>query len=167
MGTRKDKQKALCKELYFKGDMTQKELAEKIGVTPKTVGLWIKNGHWREERNARHNSRKERVNRIKDIISSLTDDHLEILAKIKHAKSSDDKEALELLRKQSAALSQEIAIQTKALERIDKEHKISLSTYLEVMENIFNAMREHDRELYVTSLDFQQEHLQNVAEKLG
>lgn len=72
-----------------------------------------------------------------------------------------------LLRQQSATISQEVAIQTKALERMDSDNKISLSTYLEVMNDIFKNLEHFDKDVYLKTLDFQESHLSTISIKLG
>lgn len=163
-GMAKTKQKFVAKNLFVELHKTQKEIAASLGITEKTIGKWVQEGNWKAQRNAKLNGTQQRVERIKEVISTLTDDHLGVLAKIKEGGNKKD---LDELRRQSSALSQGIAIQTKALERIDKDHKISLSTYLEVMEDIFNHLRDHDRGAYFQTLDFQSQHLQSIAQKLG
>ena len=63
-------------------------------------------------------------------------------------------------------MSQEVAIQTKALERLE-DGKLSLSTYLTVMNDIFQALEQTDKDLYHKTLDFQETHLQTISLKLG
>lgn len=166
----KAKEKITAHDLFVNQFKNQKETAEILSITEKTVGKWVKEGNWKEERNARHNGTKQRSERIKQVISTLTDDHLAILKNIQQYEGKEDeksKKVVESLRKQSASMSQEIAIQTKALERIDKDYKISLSVYLEVMDEIFEHLREHDKETYLKTLDFQNQHIQHVAQKIG
>lgn len=166
----KTKEKITAHNLFVQQSKSQKEIAIILKVTEKTVGRWVKEENWKAERNARFNGTKQRTERIKEVISSLTDDHLNVLKQIKEIESKTDKaskETVAKLRKQSSALSQDIAMQTKALERIDKEYKISLSTYLEVMDDIFEHLREYDKELYLRTLDFQNQHIQHIAQKIG
>ena len=50
---------------------------------------------------------------------------------------------------------------------MEKDFKISLSTYLEVMEDIFQSLQNWDKDLYIKTLDFQKSHLSTIAQKLG
>lgn len=45
--TKLDK-KGIAKALYLNGEYTQEEIAEKVGVTRKTVNTWIKADNWEE-----------------------------------------------------------------------------------------------------------------------
>lgn len=46
MGKSKDKEKDFAKLLYLDGKLTQKEIADRVGVTEKTLGGWIVAGKW-------------------------------------------------------------------------------------------------------------------------
>lgn len=166
----KAKEKITAHNLFVNRFKSQKEIAGILKTTEKTIGKWVKDGNWKQERNARSNGTKQRSERIKEVISTLTDDHLSVLKSIQTYEGKEDpksKKLVESYRKQSSALSQEIAIHTKALERIDKDYKISLSVYLEVMDDLFEHLREHDKETYLKTLDFQNQHIQHVAQKIG
>src|SRR5699024_2276188 len=91
MGRTKDKARKLAREYYMQGDL-QKNIAKKVGVTQKTIGSWVKKYDWQKLRDAKHNSGRERAERIKEVIASLTDDHIELLGKIKTAKDDKDTE---------------------------------------------------------------------------
>ena len=38
--------KDLARLLYTQNDLTQEEIAERVGVSRKTIGLWVKEGKW-------------------------------------------------------------------------------------------------------------------------
>ncbi|BFM42684.1 hypothetical protein CFS9_13250 [Flavobacterium sp. CFS9] len=46
MGTRKQVEKDLAKVLFVNDNVSQKEIAERLKVTEKTVGKWVKEGDW-------------------------------------------------------------------------------------------------------------------------
>ncbi len=48
----KTTQNQLAKDLYFGTHKTQKEIADEVGITTKTLYLWIKKGAWDELRTA-------------------------------------------------------------------------------------------------------------------
>lgn len=163
----KDKEKAAAKVFYLKQGLSNKEIAIKVGVSENTIGKWVSTGKWEQERAARLNSSRERSEAIKEVITSLTKRRIEVFKEIEEAKQSGDNLLEAGLKKESAALSQEVAIHTKALEKMEKEYKISLSVYLEVMEAIFKDMSLYDQKLYMSSLDFQESHILNITQKLG
>ena len=163
----KEKEKRIAFDYYTNQGFTAKAISDIINVSEKTVGNWVEKGNWKSIRDANLNSNKSRADNIKELISELTDQQLGIQQEIKDAKKVDDKNLVTELRKQSAAISQEVAIQTKALERIDSETKIFLSTYLEVMNDIFKNLENYDKEIYMKTLDFQENHLNTISIKLG
>jgi|SRR5690606_9401223 len=155
-------------EFYFcEKLLNRKEVAEKIGVAEKTVGAWVKKFDWEKKRQQTFNQTKNRVERVKELISKLTEMNLRVVDDIKKAEDQGDTEKAADLRKESNKLSQEVAMQSKLLEQIDKENRINLNTYLEVMEDIFKAMLADYPEVYNKTLDFQENHLNNISIKLG
>lgn len=48
--------------LYMNGDL-QKDIAERVGVSAKTIGVWIEKEGWKEKRSGRNISRTELVNK--------------------------------------------------------------------------------------------------------
>lgn len=162
----KDKEKRIAYDYYTKQGLTAKAIADIINVTEKTISQWVAKGNWKSLRDAHINSEENQMSNIKALISELTEQHIDILGQIKEAQHKGDKPQVELLRKQSSYLSQEVAIQTKALERVSG-NKLTLSVYLKVMNDIFQSLEQHDKVLYAKTLDFQETHLQNISLKLG
>lgn len=161
------KEQRIAFDYYTKDFKTAKDIADILNVAEKTVGDWVKLGNWKAVRDANLNSTHNQTIKIKELISELTEQQLDISEEIKQAKAVGDKNLVVELRKQSSALSQEVAIQTKALERIDSDNKIGLGTYLEVMNDIFKNLEHHDKDVYLKTLDFQESHLSTISIKLG
>lgn len=152
---------------YCEKFMNQKDVAAKVGVTEKTVGNWVKKYDWKNKRQQQFNATKHRTERVKELISRLTDRNLQILDQIKEAEDLGETEKAITLRNESNKLSQEVAMQSKLLQQIDKDARITLNVYLEVMEDVFKAMQGDYPDLFQRSLDFQEEHLNNISQKLG
>ena len=163
----KDKEKRIAFDYYTNQGLTAKAIADIVNVSEKTIGDWVEKGNWKAVRDANLNGAQTRSANIKELISELTDQQLEINIEIKGAKAMGDKDRVIALRQQSATISQEVAIQTKALERMDTDNKISLSTYLEVMNDIFKNLEHFDKDVYLKTLDFQESHLSTISIKLG
>lgn len=163
----KKKERAVAKKLFIDQLMTQKDIAENLNVTEKTVSNWVNRYQWRKLRDAKLNNSKSRTENIKKVIEELTNMTLQNIEKIKIAEQKGETKELLNLKKETTRISQEVAMYQKALERLEKEFKISLSTYLEVMDDVFKALMNHDQKLYLKTLDFQKEHLQDVAQRLG
>jgi transposase len=162
----KEKEKRIAFDYYTNNGMTAKAISDIVGVSEKTIGNWVDKGNWKAVRDANVNSSKNQALNIKELISEMTEEQLRINEEIKQAKATGDKNLIAELRKQSASISQEVAIQTKALERME-DGKLSLSTYLSVMNDLFQSMEQYDKDLYHKTLDFQEAHLQTISLKLG
>lgn len=163
----KEKEKRIAFDYYTNQGFTAKAISEIVVVSEKTIGDWVEKGNWKSVRDANMNSSQNRATKIKELISELTDQQLEINLEVKSAKAEGDKERVIALRQQSASISQEVAIQTKALERMDNDSKISLGVYLEVMTDIFKNLEHYDKPIYLKTLDFQDSHLATISIKLG
>ncbi len=163
----KNQEQVVAKKLFVELYKTQNEIADDLGVTPKTIGEWVKKFKWKEERDARINNTTNRAENIKKVIGGLTERTLDVMAQIEVARENGDKAQELLLSKETTRIAQEVGMYQKALEKLDKNFKISLSVYLEVMEDIFQALQNDDKELYIKTLNFQKSHLQNIAQKIG
>jgi hypothetical protein len=60
-----------AKLLYLKTTMTQKEIAEKIGVTEKTLGSWVRKGDWEVLRASYTVTKEQELRRIYQQINNL------------------------------------------------------------------------------------------------
>lgn len=163
----KEKEKRIAFDYYTNQGFTAKAISEIVNVSEKTIGDWVEKGNWKSVRDANMNSSQNRASKIKELISELTEQQLEINIEVKLAKAEGDKERVIALRQQSASISQEVAIQTKALERMDSDNKISLGVYLEVMTDVFKNLEHYDKNIYLKTLDFQESHLSTISIKLG
>jgi len=163
----KEKEKRTARILYVEQGKTAKEVSDLIGVSEKTLSEWVQKGAWKEERSARQASPVKRATNIKMIITSLSEDRLELDRQIKQLGATGDPEKLLPLREEISRIDDAVSKWNKTLENIEKETAISLSTYLSVMDQIFNAMREYDPKLFISSVEFQEHHINKVAISLG
>ena len=163
----KEKEKRIAFDYYTNQGLTAKAIADIVNVSEKTIGNWVDAGNWKAVRDANLNSSQSTFKNIKDLVSELTEQRLEINIEIKEAKELGDNEKVLSLRKQASAISQEVAIQNKALEKLEKEAKVSLGVYLEVMHDVFKNLEHYDKQLYLKTLDFQEIHLSTISIKLG
>jgi hypothetical protein len=166
----KEREKKLAFEYYVNQKKTAKDTALQVGVTEKTIGEWIRKSNWKKIQEARVNSKEEQLDNIREVISILTNDRIAIQKEIDQINETilpldEKKESIMELRKQAASVSDEISKWNKTLENIDKENRISISVYLEVMEDIFNNLKENEPSLYTQTLDFQERHLQHISTK--
>lgn len=173
----KDKEKRLAKELYLQGKR-YKEISQLVGVTEKTLSRWVATGNWKTIRDAKLNTGKTKTDNIKQILSDIADETLDLNNTIDSIiKTGTDitigkgdkkvvvtkRDQLKELRKQRNQLADEAAKWNKALESLDAENKVSFATYIAVFDEIFKALRDFDQKLYMKTLNFQEEHLQTKA----
>lgn len=121
---RKNKDKDLACLLYMSSELTQAQIADKVGVNPATVGRWAKDGQWDLLRSANATTRKSQ---IRNHLIQLDELNREI------AKRAPG------LRYPTIQESDTISKLTKAIESLDKE--ASLSDYVTVFEGFFAFLR--------------------------
>lgn len=180
----KETEQKIAKELYINQNKTPEEIAHKTGVTLRTVQRWIKDGNWKKLRDAKANGSPQRIERTQLVVDSLTDRRIQLIKdETKARKELEELEELgdyeelkeekailrvkvETLRAEAASIDDAISKWNKRIENLNKEGKITLSNYMEVMERIFEALRLSNEPLYMQTLDFQENHLEDVAAKL-
>ena len=179
----KETEQKIAKELYTNQNKTPEEIAHKTGVTLRTVQRWIKDGNWKKLRDAKANGSPQRIERTQLVVDSLTDRRIQLIKdETKARKELEELEELgdyeelkeekailrvkvETLRAEAASIDDAISKWNKRIENLNKEGKITLSIYMEVMERIFEALRLSNEPLYMQTLDFQENHLEDVAAK--
>ncbi len=129
------------------------------------MSKWVNDNNWREERNARLSAPGVRSENIKQLINDLSEQRLSLSRELKEAEAEGDNTLCGEIRSRIARVDDSVSKWNKTLETIGKQNTVSLSTYLSVMEMIFDALRAHDEKLYLQLLDFQEVHLNNVSLK--
>ena len=175
----KETEQKIAKELYTNQNKTPEEIAHKTGVTLRTVQRWIKDGNWKKLRDAKANGSPQRIERTQLVVDSLTDRRIQLIKdETKARKELEELEELgdyeelkeeksilrvkvETLRAEAASIDDAISKWNKRIENLNKEGKITLSIYMEVMERIFEALRLYNEPLYMQTLDFQENHLED------
>lgn len=57
----KNTKKDLARSLFITGDYTQKVIADRVGVTEKTMSQWVNAGNWEVQRKSLLTSKKEQL----------------------------------------------------------------------------------------------------------
>ena len=162
----KKQERTIAKQLFIQGK-TQKEIAALVDVQEKTIGEWVKKFGWKSERDARMSGSKNQIENIKAIISQIAEDRLAVHNKIQKAQKNGNLEVLVTLQKEAATLDDGVSKWNKTLENMDKENKVSLAVYLEIMDDIFKALSNHDMKIFMKTISFQESHLSTISLKLG
>jgi hypothetical protein len=162
----KTQERILAKELFFQFKL-QNEIARIVGVQEKTIGDWIRKFGWKKERDARFNGSKNQVAQIKKLIGILTDERISLIKEIDDTKHLNQVEEQKKLQKRANEIADEVSKYNKTLLTLDKENRVSLAVYLDVMESIFKSIQKYNPKLYMQLLTFQEEHLSEISLKLG
>ena len=159
----KEKERRTAHILYVDQGKHAKEVAELIGVAEKTIGEWVSKYGWKEERCARQVSPAKRADNIKMIILNLSEDRLRLDREIRASDEDADTSAMATMRDEVSRIDDAVSKWNKTLENIEKENRISLSTYLNVMDQVFMAMRHYDTRLFMSTVEFQEQHIHKIS----
>lgn len=163
----KEKERKTAHILFVEQNKSQKDIAQLLGVTEKTVSDWVNKNGWKEEQTARNASPARRINNIKAIITGLSEERIELSTQVRAAEQDGDEKTANSIRERISKIDDAVSKWNKTLENIDRENQITLSIYLEVMDRIFNALRLYDTKLYMNTVEFQEQHLHRITIELG
>lgn len=76
MGLKKTEQKEYAKFLYTEKNLTQKEIAAKVGVTEKTLTTWINanEGEWKKLKKSLMTTKAQQITKLYDQLARLNDE---------------------------------------------------------------------------------------------
>ena len=100
-------QKRELARMYYMNGETQKDIAEKVGVSPKTLSKWTEQGGWVEKRAAQNITPPELVNKLLATINKL----------IEQVNESDDPNLI-------AGLGDKLSKLSTTIEKLDKKASI-------------------------------------------
>lgn len=164
MGKEKTSERRTAKILFVEQLKTAKEIAEIVGVQENTIGGWITKYGWRIERDTKVNSVKKQKEQINQVIAAIADRRIQIEKEI-HDADPDDLEIITALRSEAIQKADEASKWNKTLMNLDKSNATSFETYLQVMDDIFSDMRDTYPKIYMSLLDFQENHIRKVQAK--
>jgi DNA-binding XRE family transcriptional regulator len=116
-----------AKVLYLKENLTQKEIAQKVGSTEKTISAWVNKGNWERLRSSLIVTKEEELRRIYMQINEL---NTAIFARPEGARFANNKEADTLAK---------LAATIRALET-----ETSIADTIEVAKNVINFIKKED-----------------------
>lgn len=163
----KNKEKKLAYIYYVEQGKTAKACAQLIGVTEATMSRWVDKGKWKAERDSKLFSAKEQIKNIKNIINNCAEERLALNEQLNSAIKDNDRETTLQIRQKMAGLSDEVSKWNKALVHLDKQNKIELSTYIQVMKEIFKAIQLEHPTTYLKLIDFQENFIRKKAIEIG
>ena len=163
----KEQERKLAKWHYVQKGKNLKEISLIVNVSLKTLSNWANKYNWKAERSALLSNPLQRIDNIKQIITTLADERLDLTNKLKEAEHNKDKEQIPELRQQIARIDTAVANWNKTLAQLDKDSQVTLTQYLYVMDSIFNSLRQFDEKLFLKTLNFQEQHINKIAVELG
>lgn len=163
----KEKERKTAHILYVEQNKAQKEIASLLGITEKTISVWVNKYEWQKERTARNASPARRKNNIKAIITNLSEERLSLDAEVREFEKSGNHDGATKTRERISKIDDAVSKWNKTLMTIDKENEVTLSAYINVLEQIFNDMRLFNPKLFMETIEFQEQHLHKVTAQLG
>lgn len=158
---------ATAKHYFVEQLKDTEEIAVLLNKPHRTVRSWAEKGHWKNERDARLNSNKNRIENIRKVISNLTEQTLSIMEQRGEALAVQDKAEIAALDMQAVGIADQVSKWGKMLAELDKKGGVTLEVYLYVMDEIFKSMQAYDNDLYLKTISFQQQHIEAVSITLG
>jgi DNA-binding transcriptional regulator LsrR (DeoR family) len=89
MGLQKKQQHDYAKVLYTTEQLTQKEIAERVKVTEKTVSNWIEKGGWKKLKKSMLVTKQHQISQLYDQLEFLNEKIINREDKIANAKEAD------------------------------------------------------------------------------
>lgn len=153
--------------LYVEQGYNHKEIAQKLGVNERTVGRWVEKNNWKSARDAYVNAPTKQIGNIKEVISDLTEQTLELQKERRACIANSDKARVKEINMELVGLADQISKWNKSLTVMDKDNRITLNVYMDVMEDVFKCMHASNPDLHFKTLDFQESHVRYITQKLG
>lgn len=162
-----DSKRRVAKHMYVHQGKTAKEIAEVLSVAQKTIGEWVKKYNWREEKNSREVAPQKRRENLEKIFDDLAKDRIRLVGEIEAEEKmpQPDSDRIMELRKQIAQIDDGAAKWNKRFLSAEKESSVSPAQYIQVMDQIFEAIARYDYTLYQKLLDFQDLHLCEISNR--
>lgn len=161
-----DKLKRTAYEYIVVQGLSQKETASILDITEATLSKWAIDGKWKELRQGRQQCISTDGDNLKKLLRVMSQQRLELEEQILEAqKIGDTKEEIRL-RKDARALSDEMSKQNKTLLSLDKT-TYTLGVLIDVLDDIFNSMRQYDESLWERTIDFQSVYVKRKTIELG
>lgn len=131
MALRKAQEKEYAKSLYIGGGLTQKEIAERVSVTEKTLAKWIKEGKWENLKKSLLTTKQNQLSFLYDQLDFLNTDISKRDFKVAVGKEADT-----------------IIKLTASINRLETE--TSIGDTVEVARNFIEFVRQQDLDLAKT-----------------
>lgn len=154
----KDNQRLTAQTLYIDNCLSAKDIAQKLGVTEKTVGNWVEKGNWKAIRLSKQSSHETMLSRYNELMSLLLDKRL------KYEKQQTPKS--EEQQAEYRGVLDEMSKLAVLIDKIQVDGKLSLRTHILVLEKFMAALHQQHPKAFMELIDFQKEYFTLLAEEL-
>lgn len=161
-----DKLKRTAYEYIVEKGMSQKETAVLLDITEATLSKWAVEGKWKDLRQNRQQCISTDADNLKKLLRVMSQQRLQLEEQILEAQRTGDTKEEIRLRKDARALSDEMSKQNKTLLSLDKT-SYTLGVFIDIMDEIFNHMRQYDESLWEKTIDFQSAMVKRKTMELG
>jgi transposase len=155
MGKSKETEKKLAEHYYVDKGWSVDQIVEKVHVHRCTVDRWIEDNSWRSKRAARHASKERQLARLNELLERQVEKMLEL---------EDNSEASD---KEIGGLADRISKTNKAIETAMKEMEPPLSVQLSIIGKYNDALMKYDAKVYMSTVDFQEHYIYELADRIG
>ena len=161
----KEKEKNIARILYTDQGKTAKDIAEILGVSEKTISVWVNKFNWKTARSAKVLSKEERLENIYQIIESLASNRLRLSNEIADLLlKKDSGEIISEMRTEISHIDSAVANWNKTLLNLSKENQINQLVIMQVMEIVFRHFDAMFPQLLEKSMAFQEYFLNEILD---
>src|SRR5690606_16533323 len=89
MAFTKGQAKEYAKTLFLSENLHQKVIAERVGVTEKTIGRWIEQGGWRKLKRSLLTTKQTQISMLYDQLEWINNEIVERESKVANSKEAD------------------------------------------------------------------------------
>lgn len=153
----KNSERDQARILFIDHGLTRKEIAARLKVAEKTVGNWCEAGNWEDIKLSKESSTDKLLKNYNELLALLIEKRLTFERK---AKKTDEDKA------EHASTIDEISKIAAAIDRTQKDGKVSLRIHIHCLEKFMNALQMKDPKLFHQLIDFQLQYLDLLADEL-
>jgi hypothetical protein len=153
----KDSERNQARVYFIDQNLTFKEIAARLKVSEHTVGKWADVGDWKALRLAKQSSTDVLVKNYNELLGLLIEKRLKFERK---TVKTDEEKA------EHTSTIDEISKIAAAIDRIQKDGKLSLRTHIHCLEKFMKELQLKDVKLFQQVCPIQIQYLDQLAEEL-
>lgn len=135
-------------ELFLTGSFSQKQIAETIGVSERTISTWAAKFQWDEQMALRSQAPQELENDLLQVIAGIVKER-------KNAEFATDR----------IRLADELSKYNKTLDSVRKESRLSLTAHCQIMKDLLAFVQVRMPDLMPRLMDMQQQYITTKSQE--